>query len=283
MTIIGLLQQYSGVGKFVHPDSSGEGSKIGDVPDEPRQWQAFEQADLMEQGLAAGLVCDFMEIPEKDKEVRLCVERSPDRKKFLLTTEKGNCCLLAESDDSVSGYNIYVARDGDPPVTVGPMFTLRANDKKDKWTLHANTCDQCEMKGKRNCGSRELAQIFHYTEQVGDAVAEIHCMDMEIPKMLDDDSMDVWCPMCSGGGTDLCTQLTSRRPKWNARRRTISMDFWGRCSMASAKNFQLEVVDKPDKVKFLFGKVGDHQFVLDYHRPLSTIQAFAAAVSAFNW
>ena len=54
-------------------------------------------------------------------------------------------------------------------------------------------------------------------------------------------------------------------------------------NLASAKNFQLEPVDKPDKIKLLFGKVGGNQFVLDFHRPLSMVQAFAAAVTTNVW
>jgi hypothetical protein len=274
------VSQLSG---WVHPDTVCEGVKIGDVSDEARQWCAFEHADLMEQGLAAGLVGDFLEAPAKDQEMRLCLERSPDRKQYLLTSAEGSCLLLAESCDNGAGYNIFVARDGEPPITVGPMFTLRANSGKDKWTLHANTCDICEKKGKRLCGRRKIAEMRHYTEIIGEG--ELHCMDMDIPQLSEDGNMEIWCPLCSSGSLvqSESSQLTNRRPKWNARRKTITMDFFGRVKLASAKNFLLASVDKPEKVRLLFGKVGEHQFVLDYHRPLSMVQAFAAAVSSFAW
>jgi len=270
----------SNVSSWVHPTGVMEGSKVGDVPDEPRQWCAFEYADIMEQGLSGGLACSFVEVPEK--EVRLCIERSQDRKEFLLTTPEGTRLLLARRQDNGDGFSIFVTRDGEPPKALGPAFTLTPNDKKDRWALQAKTCDQCQSRGRRLCGSRELAFMSHHMEEVGQG--QICCLDMEIPELLQDGLQDVWCPVCRGTDAEQkFVELTTRRPKWNARKKTLSMDFYGRCSMASSKNIQLEVVGKPEKVRMLFGKVAENSFVLDFHRPLSMIQAFAAAVSTNVW
>jgi hypothetical protein len=280
--VSGLLRQCRSVGAWIHPDGNQAGHKIEDALGERRSW-AFEHADLMEQGLGTGLVHEYLEVPKKDVEVRMCLERSPDRKQFLLTTDDGSCRLLALLNDNGSGFQIFTAKDGEPPAVMGPMFTLRRDGTRERWTLCAQACDHCEKKGRRLCGSRELAHIYHYKEHVEDGDGEIHCLDMEIPFSSDDGDVEIWCPMCRPEREHQCTSLSTRRPKWDARRRTLSLNFFGRCSLASAKNFQLEVVGKPEKVKLLFGKVGAHQFVLDFHRPLSTIQAFAAAVSAFSW
>jgi hypothetical protein len=61
------------------------------------------------------------------------------------------------------------------------------------------------------------------------------------------------------------------------------MDFYGRCRVASAQNFQLESAEEPEAIKLLFGKVGPHNFVLDFTKPLGMIQAFAAALSTSVW
>jgi hypothetical protein len=234
----------------------------------------------MEQGLSGGIAASFMEVPGGEE--RLCVERSPDRKEFLLSTEQGANLLLARLNDNGGSYSIYATSDGEPPRALGPAFTLAPNKDNSRWTLHANICDQCERRGRRVCGSRELACIRHHTEEIGQG--QICCLDMEIPAVSKEGIMDVWCPMCQGQDAEQnCVELTTRKPKWNARRKSLSLDFFGRCNLASAKNFQLEPVDKPDKIKLLFGKVGGNQFVLDFHRPLSMVQAFAAAVSTNVW
>jgi hypothetical protein len=265
---------------WIHPDGIASGNKIGDVPDEPRQWSVFEYADIMEQGLSGGIAQGFIEAP--GEEVRLCVERSPDRKEFLLTTNDGERLLLARANDNSEAFSIFVTPGGDPPRAIGPAFTLVPNSKKDRWTLHAKTCDQCERRGKRTCGSRELAYISHSIEKMG--TANVCCMEMEIPAFTEDGNLDVWCQVCKGGNLDeQCVELTSRKPTWNPRTKTLNLDFYGRCHLASTRNFQLELAGKKEKHKLLFGKVSDNQFVLDYKSPLGTVQAFAAAISTTVW
>jgi len=283
--VSGLVRTCSdNMDSWVHPSGVVDGSKVGDVPDEPRQWCAFEFADLMEQGLSGGLTSTFLEVSQE--EVRLCVQRSQDRKEYLLTTPDGAKLLLARKNDNGDTFSIFVTGDGEPPKAMGPAFSLVPNKEKNKWSLDAKTCDQCQSRGKRVCGGRELAFISHHMEEVGQG--QICCLDMEIPSVLDNSSkQDVWCPVCRGSDAKDCdqkfTELTSRRPKWNPRRKTLSMDFYGRCSMASSKNIQLEDVSKPEKLRLLYGKVAPNQFVLDYNCPLSMVQAFAAAVSTSVW
>jgi len=234
----------------------------------------------MEQGLSGGFTTSYIEVPTE--EVRLRVKRSPDRKEFLLTSDDNINLLIARLDDNGDGFSIFVTADGEPPRALGPAFTLVPNSTKDRWTLHAKTCDVCESLGRRSCGSRELAYISHHKEDLGEG--QICCLDMEIPTLAQDGTVGVWCPICAGQDADHeCIDLTTRKPKWNARKKTLSLDFFGRCSLASAKNFQLEVAGKPDKLKLLFGKVGHDKFVLDYSRPLGMIQAFAAAVTTTVW
>lgn len=53
--------------------------------------------------------------------------------------------------------------------------------------------------------------------------------------------------------------------------------------MASAKNLQLQTMGNKPKNTFLFGKVGEQRFVLDYSAPMGVVQAFAAAMSVSHW
>jgi hypothetical protein len=282
-SVNGIVRSCStNIDSWVHPDGVNEGSKVGDMPDEPRQWTAFEHADMMEQGLSGGLACSFVDVLEETAQFR--VRRSPDRKEFLLTTKGGENLLLARVSQNTGAFSIFVMGEGDPPATMGPAFTLMPNDRRDRWELHADTCDRCEDRGRRRCGRRELATISHHTEKIDENDVKIFCLDMEIPAVSQSGVVDVWCPVCNGEDAELrFIELTTRKPQWNAKRKTLSLDFFGRVSQASARNFQLEVAGKPDKVKLLFGKVGDSSFVLDFQRPLSPIQAFAAAITTHVW
>lgn len=276
-----LISPGSKASRCVHPQ--GDGARVGDVPEEPRQWCAFEYADLMEQGRSSGPSTDFMEIPQE--EARVCVELSEDKKEFLLTSEDGQNILLARRNNDDDGFGIFFVHDGEPPRALGPAFTLTRNKASDKtWTLYASTCDQCECQGRRNCGRRELANFNQHIEEVGEA--KICCMEVEIPAVSQEGVIDVWCPMCRGQADQECIELTSRRPKWNNRRKALMMDFFGRVSEASVRNIMLELPEDSDAQqpketqthKLLFGKVGPNQYVLDFSKPLSMVQAFAMAV-----
>eukprot|EP00929_Paragymnodinium_shiwhaense_P115718 TRINITY_DN84769_c0_g1_i1.p1 TRINITY_DN84769_c0_g1~~TRINITY_DN84769_c0_g1_i1.p1 ORF type:complete len:309 (-),score=86.23 TRINITY_DN84769_c0_g1_i1:66-992(-) len=258
-----------------------------EAPKDLRQWKAFDFAEIMEEGISPGLSSEHIQLPERHLEVRLCVQRLPDRMTYMLSTKKHKTLLLAKVDNNIGprgGLAIYVARDGDSPAALGPAFhleTAKSNDKQ--WILKSVRCEECEAMGKRDCGVRELARITHYTEVIGEGHA--FCMDVEVPMVYEDGDVDVWCSCCGvTSRQERHTLLTSRRPKWNPRRKSLTLDFRGRCSVASAKNFQLEVKGRPGKSTLLFGKVSKDDFVLDYAQPLGEVQAFAAALtSALNW
>jgi hypothetical protein len=253
--------------------------QLGDFQNETRQWSAFEYADLMEQGLAGGVASNFMEVPARG--VRLCVEQRPEENELLLSTRDGKHLLVARRSGNGEGFSIFVMGEGgESPRALGPAFSLTPNSAKDNWTLQAITCDKCECRGRRVCGSRQLAHISMHVEEIGEA--QICCLDMEIPAVDQDKIAEIWCPMCNGQDAEQhCLELTTRKPKWNGT--TLALDFFGRCSMASARNFQLGQVGKPEKLKLLFGMVGEHSYVLEYMRPLSMVQAFAAAISMTVW
>eukprot|EP00441_Pelagodinium_beii_P043136 CAMPEP_0197650000 /NCGR_PEP_ID=MMETSP1338-20131121/30683_1 /TAXON_ID=43686 ORGANISM="Pelagodinium beii, Strain RCC1491" /NCGR_SAMPLE_ID=MMETSP1338 /ASSEMBLY_ACC=CAM_ASM_000754 /LENGTH=290 /DNA_ID=CAMNT_0043224333 /DNA_START=51 /DNA_END=920 /DNA_ORIENTATION=+ len=259
---------------------SGNCSPSGwDVPVELRQWRNFEFADALEQGLGPGLTSTFVEPPpaEEEKDRRLIVKCENERKEWILESAEGEPLLKAVG--LADGFDLFATNDSK---ALGPAFTLRSNAKQDSWTLSSVRCERCESRGTRLCGTRELARMSHYCETVGDGNA--FCMDVEMPELLEDGSSSVMCSVCSdpdeaiGGSV-----LTSKRPKWNQRQKTLTLDFRGRCSMASAKNFQLEAENDPSKVTLLFGKVGANKFVLDYCNPLGTVQAFATALTATHW
>ena len=60
------------------------------------------------------------------------------------------------------------------------------------------------------------------------------------------------------------------------------LNFHGRVTIPSVKNFQLVSNDDKNHVICQFGKIGEDRFHLDYKAPLNAFQAFALALCQFN-
>ena len=74
-------------------------------------------------------------------------------------------------------------------------------------------------------------------------------------------------------------KLKNLPPKWNERTECYTLNFYGRVSRASAKNFQLIAPDDTETIYLMFGKVGTESFHLDYRSPISMHQAFCIALA----
>lgn len=98
--------------------------------------------------------------------------------------------------------------------------------------------------------------------------------------------------------------LKNKSPRWHEQLQCWCLNFRGRVTVASVKNFQLiaatgqpvtvgggggPAASQPagpqpdhDKVILQFGKVGKDMFTMDYRYPLSAFQAFAICLSSFD-
>ncbi|MBA0551105.1 hypothetical protein Golob_022002, partial [Gossypium lobatum] len=86
--------------------------------------------------------------------------------------------------------------------------------------------------------------------------------------------------------------LKNKAPRWHEQLQCWCLNFRGRVTVASVKNFQLIAAAQPassgpappdmDKVILQFGKVGKDMFTMDYRYPLSAFQAFAICLSSFD-
>ena len=78
--------------------------------------------------------------------------------------------------------------------------------------------------------------------------------------------------------------LKNKPPKWNDQVGAYVLNFNGRVTRASVKNFQLcNVARDPDLVVMQFGRVGKDAFTMDYQWPLCGLQAFGIALSSFDY
>ncbi|KAL7608670.1 hypothetical protein Lser_V15G12443 [Lactuca serriola] len=85
--------------------------------------------------------------------------------------------------------------------------------------------------------------------------------------------------------------LKNKAPRWHEQLQCWCLNFKGRVTVASVKNFQLvAAVDsshnvsavEQEKVILQFGKIGKDIFTMDYRYPLSAYQAFAICLSSFD-
>ncbi|XP_040329228.1 tubby-related protein 1 isoform X5 [Herpailurus yagouaroundi] len=77
-------------------------------------------------------------------------------------------------------------------------------------------------------------------------------------------------------------ELHNKPPIWNEDSGSYTLNFQGRVTQASVKNFQIIHADDPDYIVLQFGRVAEDAFTLDYRYPLCALQAFAIALSSFD-
>lgn len=76
-------------------------------------------------------------------------------------------------------------------------------------------------------------------------------------------------------------KFTNREPVFREDLGAYCLDFGGRVSMASVKNFQLISEDDPSMGNILqFGRIGADMFTMDFQWPLSAFQALAISLSS---
>lgn len=95
------------------------------------------------------------------------------------------------------------------------------------------------------------------------------------------------CPLNSQKEKKLI--LKNKSPRWHEQLQCWCLNFRGRVTVASVKNFQLVASEENgpsgqdyDRVILQFGKVGKDLFTMDYGYPLSAFQAFAICLSSFD-
>ncbi|XP_017355991.1 tubby-related protein 2 [Cebus imitator] len=76
--------------------------------------------------------------------------------------------------------------------------------------------------------------------------------------------------------------LHNKTPLWNHRNRVFVLDFHGRVTMTSVKNFQIMHPKDSERLVLQFGRVAPDTFTMDFCFPLSPLQAFAICLSSFS-
>lgn len=81
---------------------------------------------------------------------------------------------------------------------------------------------------------------------------------------------------------DNIVELHNKTPVWNDETQSYVLNFHGRVTQASVKNFQLIHDSDPEYIVMQFGRTSEDVFTMDFRYPLCAMQAFAIALSSFD-
>ena len=76
--------------------------------------------------------------------------------------------------------------------------------------------------------------------------------------------------------------LINKPPTWNKRTQSWTLDFHGRVTRSSVKNFQLVRPKEQSNVVLQHGRIGSNSFTMDVAYPMSMISAFTVCISSLH-
>ncbi|XVE94689.1 hypothetical protein REPUB_Repub02eG0030700 [Reevesia pubescens] len=245
---------------------------------------------------------------------------SDDLSKLLLVAKKvrrttsTDFVISLVGDDFSRSSNNYVGRLSQPTDDSTVQSRFQSCQKTHlKWvsprilTSNYNTVDiSYELNVLRTKGPRRIQCTMHSIpifaiEEGGTTptpVAFTNCLDKDSSPLLDSlgkrprigsNSTGYGKPLKSVKSAPLV--LKNKAPRWHEQLQCWCLNFKGRVTVASVKNFQLVAAVEPsqnatvaeqEKVILQFGKIGKDIFTMDYHYPLSAFQAFAICLSSFD-
>lgn len=135
-------------------------------------------------------------------------------------------------------------------------------------------------------GSYEIGQVSYRFNLFRSKSPRRMSSTLHCPRPKEDDAMPI--------------VLCNKAPRWHEHLQCWCLNFHGRVTVASVKNFQLAAAaaaapparqDASSRLGFAgdeetvllqFGKVGDDLFTMDFRQPLSAFQAFAICLTSFG-
>ncbi|XP_036908738.1 tubby-related protein 1 isoform X3 [Sturnira hondurensis] len=207
-----------------------------------------------------------------------------DKKVFLLAGRKRKRSKTA---------NYLISSDPTNLSRGGENFVgkLRSNLLGNRFTAFDNGQNPHRGGGGADVGSlrQELAAVIYETNVLG--FRGPRRMTVIIPGMNADNERVPIRPRNASDGLlvrwqnktlESIIELHNKPPVWNEDSGSYTLNFQGRVTQASVKNFQIVHADDPDYIVLQFGRVAEDAFTLDYRYPLCALQAFAIALSSFD-
>ncbi|KAH7934276.1 hypothetical protein HPB49_024253 [Dermacentor silvarum] len=211
----------------------------------------------------------------------LHLEKEDNRKVFLLAARKrkksatSNYLISVDPTDLSRGGESFVGK-------------LRSNLLGTAFTIY-----DCAEKPRQNTEKRsvrsEIGAVVYETNVLG--FKGPRKMTVIVPAMSKDHKRIELKPSFEHGGLlerwkcrnmENLLELRNKTPVWNDDTQSYVLNFHGRVTQASVKNFQIVHENDADYIVMQFGRVTEECFSMDYCYPLCALQAFAIALSSFD-
>ncbi|KAH7657777.1 Tub family proteins protein [Dioscorea alata] len=224
-----------------------------------------------------------------------------DKGKFLLAAKRFRCgahteyIISLDADDLSQGSNAYMGK-------------LRSNFLGTKFTIYDSRPPYSGAKAlscrtSRRFPSKQISpQVPAGNFEMGKVSYKFNLVKTRGPRRM---MCTMRCPPAQTPTTDEDLKSTSspeavsrpvvlknKAPRWHEHLQCWCLNFHGRVTVASVKNFQLAAAagdpsqsgstGDEETVLLQFGKVGDDMFTMDYRQPLSAFQAFAICLTSFG-
>ena len=296
--IVDLLSGYAGApAPVAEPTNLTEQPETAPYSSQPSNYQENKIAPM-----------DLSNIPEfvvrpppKDTVVPCFVIREKTDKGILYSLFVGDKDNREGSTFLLSAIKRKDSKTGNYPITLNQskikrgdkeyIGKLRANLARSEYTVYDDGDNPArQSKPIRDTAKlrKELATVV-YSEKYPREISVL------VPTRDGSGSLHPWQPTNSASSmmfehhkrqqTNNMVELRSRHPTWSSEIRGYVLDFYGRVTAKSSKNFMLIKADEAEESAntiMLFGRVDRDVFNLDYQYPLSAVQAFGVALTAFD-
>ncbi|XP_056222242.1 tubby protein homolog isoform X2 [Seriola aureovittata] len=214
----------------------------------------------------------------------LHMEKEDGKRVFLMAGRKRKKCKTSNYLISTDATNL--SRD-----TNCYIGKLRSNVLGTKFTVYDGGENPEKKPFIKECESvrQELAAICYETNVLG--FKGPRKMTVIIPGMLENDErvsirpkndLETLLVRHANGNADKLVTLVNKSPSWNEQTQSYVLNFHGRVTQASVKNFQIIHPDNDDYIVMQFGRVAEDVFSMDYSFPMCALQAFAITLSSFD-
>ncbi|KAM6392497.1 tubby protein homolog isoform 11-T11 [Pluvialis apricaria] len=214
----------------------------------------------------------------------LHLEREHGKKVFLLAGRKrkksktSNYLISIDPTDLSRGGESFIGK-------------LRSNLMGTKFTVYDNGVNPMKTTSSLEASTlrQELAAICYETNVLGfkgprkmSVIIPGMNMDHERVSIRPRNEHETLLARWQNKNTESVIELHNKTPVWNDDTQSYVLNFHGRVTQASVKNFQIIHDNDPDYIVMQFGRVAEDVFTMDYNYPMCALQAFAIALSSFD-
>uniref|UniRef100_A0A3P9QG03 TUB like protein 3 n=1 Tax=Poecilia reticulata TaxID=8081 RepID=A0A3P9QG03_POERE len=213
------------------------------------------------------------------------MERDEERKAFLLAGRKRKKSKTSNYLISVDATDL--TRDGESFIG-----KLRSNYTGTKFTVYDNGINPGKNLGtllEESNTRQELAAICYDTNLLGfkgprKMTVLLPGMNLNYERIpvRPQNEQETLVSRWQSNVMENLIELHNKAPVWNEDTQSYVLNFHGRVTQASVKNFQIVHDNDPDYIIMQFGRVAEDIFTLDYSYPMSALQAFAIGLSSFD-